>query len=104
MALARARCQPGSLSGALRDSGSKGAEFVALLSAALVDTRARHGAGAMEPYVDSDNPDRVLVWEKWATRADQESYMQWRTETGFAEALEPFLAEPPRILHLNESK
>ena len=82
----------------------KGAEFVALLSAALVDTRARHGAGAMEPYVDSDNPDRVLVWEKWATRADQESYMQWRTETGFVEALEPFLAEPPRILHLNESK
>ena len=41
---------------------------------------------------------------KWATRADQESYMQWRTETGFVEALEPFLAEPPRILHLNESK
>ena len=56
--LLEVNCKPG-----------KGAEFVALLSAALVDTRARHGAGAMEPYVDSDNPDRVLVWEKWATRA-----------------------------------
>ena len=91
--LLEVNCQPG-----------KGAEFLSLLVAALADTRARQGADAMEPYVDADNPDRVFVWEKWATRADQESYLQWRMETGFVEALGPFLAEPPRILHLNTAE
>ena len=78
----------------------KGAEFLTALIAALADTRARAGAGVMEPYVDADNPDRLFVWEKWATRADQESYLQWRVETGFLEALAPVLAEPPRIIHM----
>lgn len=90
--LLEVNCKPG-----------KGAEFVALLRTALADTRARKGAGAMEPYVDADNPDRVLVWEKWETRADQESYLQWRMETGFVEALGPFVSEPPRVLHLHSA-
>ena len=54
----------------------KGAEFLPALIAALADTRARQGAGAMEPYVDADNPDRLFVWEKWDSRSDQESYLQ----------------------------
>lgn len=58
----------------------------------------------MEPYVGADNPDRLFVWEKWATRADQESYLQWRTEAGFLEALAPALAEPPRIVHLRSAE
>lgn len=82
----------------------KGAEFLPALIAALADTRARQGAGAMEPYVDADNPDRLLVWEKWDSRADQESYLQWRMETGFVEALAPVLAEPPRIIHLGAAE
>ncbi len=86
-------CQPG-----------KGAEFLPALVAALADTRARPGAGAMEPYVDADNPDRLFVWEKWATRGDQESYLQWRVETGFLDALAPVLAEPPRIVHLTHGE
>ncbi len=83
-------CQPG-----------KGTEFLPALIAALADTRARQGAELIEPYVDAENPDRILIWEKWTTRADQESYLQWRMETGFVEALAPVLAEPPRIMHLS---
>lgn len=82
----------------------KGKEFLPALVAALAETRARKGAGAMEPYVDADNPDRLLVWEKWDSRADQESYLQWRMETGFVEALAPVLAEPPRIIHLHTAE
>ena len=82
----------------------KGAEFLPALIAALADTRARQGAGAMEAYVDADNPDRLFVWEKWDSRSDQESYLQWRVETGFVEALGPGLAEPPRIIHLGAAE
>ena len=65
---------------------------------------ARQGAGVMEPYSDADNPDRIFIWEKWATRADQESYLQWRLDIGFVEALAPVLAEPPRIIHLSAAE
>lgn len=81
-----------------------GEAFLPNLIAALADTRAREGAGVMEPYVDADNPDRILVWEKWTARAHQESYLQWRMETGFVEALAPVLAEPPRIIHLHAAE
>jgi quinol monooxygenase YgiN len=58
----------------------------------------------MEPYADADHPDRILVWETWATRADQESYLRWRRATGFLEGLGPYLAESPRILHLHRAE
>jgi quinol monooxygenase YgiN len=78
-----------------------GESVIPMIVASLTETRAYQGAELIEPYVDADNPDRLVIWEKWATKADQESYLAWRVETGMNEALAPVLAEPPRFLHLS---
>jgi quinol monooxygenase YgiN len=78
----------------------KGAEFLPVLLGALADTRAYEGCESVETYTDADNPDQVILWEKWAQRANQESYIGWRMETGLLDAIGPFLSGPPRIAHL----
>ncbi len=70
----------------------KGAEFLPVLLGALADTRAYEGCESVETYTDADNPDQVILWEKWAQRANQESYIGWRMETGLLDAIGPFLS------------
>ena len=60
----------------------KGAEFLEVLLPSLSDTRAFDGCLSVETYSNSDAPDTVFLWEKWAERSDQEAYMNWRVETG----------------------
>ena len=77
-----------------------GAEFLSVLLPSLVETRAYDGCELVETYVDCDDPDHIVLWEKWAARSNQEEYMSWRVETGALEAVGAFLAEPPRFFHL----
>lgn len=81
-----------------------GESVIPMIIASLADTRARKGAELIEAYVDADNPDHLVIWEKWTTRADQESYLAWRIETGMPEMLAPLLAEPLRIIHLSPAE
>lgn len=79
----------------------KGAELLATLKVALVDTRAFAGNEGIETYSDQDDPDLVVLWEKWATRADYEAYLAWRMETGLMDVLAPFMdTSKLRIVHL----
>ena len=50
----------------------QGAGLVAMLKEALVDTRAFEGCESVEVYTDADAPDRVILWEKFAKRANQD--------------------------------
>ena len=77
-----------------------GEAFLPGLLDLLVDTRAFEGCESVETYTDSDNPDRILLWEKWATREHQEAYLAWRTETGMMEMNASMMAEPLRFMHL----
>ena len=63
------QCQPG-----------KGAELLAILGSdqGLVATRAFEGCESIETYTDADNPDTIVLWEKFATRANHEAYLEWR--------------------------
>jgi quinol monooxygenase YgiN len=81
-----------------------GAAVIPGLLTSLVDTRAYAGAGLIEAYVDSDNPDRVVIWEKWESRPHQEAYLNWRVETGMIESLADVIAEPPRFTHLTAAE
>lgn len=81
-----------------------GAGVIPMIVASLSETRARQGAELIEPYIDADNPDHLVVWEKWATRADQESYLAWREESGMSAMLAPILAEPVRLIHLGPAE
>ena len=52
-----------------------GPGFLEMLLGALADTRAFEGCENVETYTDADDPDRIVLWEKWATREDQEAYL-----------------------------
>ncbi|MGE0305749.1 MAG: putative quinol monooxygenase [Acidimicrobiia bacterium] len=81
-----------------------GPDVLKAMLAALPDTRSYDGAELIEAYVDEDNPDCIMVWEKWAGRVNQESYVNWRTETGMLAQFEAVLASPPRFVHLGQEK
>ena len=79
-----------------------GAGLVETLKSALVDTRAFDGCESIEVYVDADEPDTVILWEKFATRAHHEAYLAWRVETGLLDMLAPILAEDLTITYLDD--
>ena len=80
----------------------QGAGFVALLKEALVDTRAFEGNEGIEVYTDQENPDLVVLWEKWRARSDYDAYLAWRMETGLMDVLAPFMdAANLRIVNLD---
>ena len=65
-------------------------DFFNYLRDILVDTRAYEGCIRLETYHEMEN-SKVLLIEEWEKIENQESYMQWRTETGLVEALEEFI-------------
>ena len=80
----------------------KGADLLAILSSdqGLVATRAFEGCESIEAYTDTDNPDTIVLWEKFATRADHEAYLAWRVETGLLDMLGPILASDLEVTYL----
>lgn len=77
-----------------------GASVLTALNEAVEDTLAFEGAELIEVYSDCDHPDRIVIWEKWAERANHEAYVEWREESGVMTALLNVVSEPPRFLHL----
>ena len=77
-----------------------GADSLPALLEALADTRAFEGNISIETYLDQDNPDRIILWEKWGTRENYEAYLAWRMETGMMEMIGPFLDGDPEFIHL----
>lgn len=71
------------------------------LQAALPDTRGFEGCEIVEVYTSPDDPNLVYLWEKWRTRADQEKYLKWRTESGSMAAMGAILDGPAQFLHLD---
>lgn len=64
-------------------------------------TRSQDGAEMIEPYVDIDDPDRIIVWQKWASLHQQQAYDSWRNDGESMDAFNQLLAEPARAVHLN---
>jgi quinol monooxygenase YgiN len=77
----------------------KGKELVEMLSGALVDTRAFEGCELVEVYTDNDNPDLVILWEKWGSRENYDAYLAWRIETGLMDALAAFMDTTTLQIH-----
>ena len=65
-------------------------DFFDYLRDILVDTRASTGCIRLDTYHEMEN-SKVLLVEEWEKIENQESYMQWRIETGLVEALTEFL-------------
>ena len=65
-------------------------DFFDYLRDILVDTRAYEVCIRLDTYHEMEN-SKVLLIEEWEKIENQESYMQWRIETGLVEALTEFL-------------
>lgn len=81
----------------------KGVELLAILRSeqGLTATRAFEGCESIEAYTDADNPDNIVLWEKFATRANHEAYLAWRIETGLLDALSSILASDLQVTYLD---
>ena len=82
----------------------KGADLLAILRSeeGLTATRAFEGCESIEAYTDADNPDNIILWEKFATRANHEAYLAWRIETGLLDALSSILASDLQVTYLDD--
>ena len=71
----------------------KQAGFLELLGGALPDTRAFDGCLKVETFAAEDGKSVLLV-EEWESKKHQETYFQWRVETGLVDALAPLSSGP----------
>ena len=76
----------------------KAPEFLDLLRGALAETRAYAGCIAVRTYAEAGGA-HVLLVEDWETKAHQEAYLNWRIETGFLDAIAPFVSGGPEVTH-----
>ena len=70
---------------------TKMAEFLNVMAAAAPDTRAFNGCRLFDIYVDDNTPGRVLFYEIWDSKPQQQAYLAWREETKFRDQIAPYL-------------
>lgn len=63
----------------------------------LPDTRPYKGCVSIEFVRSQDNPNHVLVMEKWDSRKDYESYINWRMETGIMNQMGDMIDGEPNL-------
>lgn len=59
-----------------------GSDLVAAFKGLLPDTRAYEGCISIDLYQNQDDPDVLVVYEKWETKDNYQKYLAWRQETG----------------------
>ena len=69
----------------------------------LAKTRECKGCIRIECYDVSDDPNTLVIWQKWKTKEDHQAYLTMRQESGLMEILGNDLAEPLVPLYLDAS-
>ena len=64
-----------------------GAAMRKALLEVLPETRSYKGCQWLELIVTQDDPDNLVVWERWDTRASYAAYLQWRVDKGVVSSL-----------------
>jgi quinol monooxygenase YgiN len=81
----------------------KADEFIAILKKTLGDTRARHGCEWVTVHQDQADPNAVVLIERWASKADDEAYREWRAGPGAIDGLGAIVAGPPTIRYFDDA-
>ncbi len=79
----------------------KGVQLVETFRTILPDTRSKEGCQSVEVTVNLDDPDNLVLVERWASRKSYESYLAWRQERGDLDNLMTLLAGPPSIRYFD---
>jgi quinol monooxygenase YgiN len=82
-----------------------GTQLVETMRALLPDTRNKDGCQGVEVTTNLDNPDNLVLVQRWATRQHYETYLAWRQQRGALDQLADLLTEPPsiRFFHLTSA-
>lgn len=64
-------------------------------------TREWPGCQSIECYESETNPREIVIWQKWATKENHESYVSMRKEKGDFDMLSDWVCSPPNIVALN---
>jgi quinol monooxygenase YgiN len=76
-------------------------QLVETFGALLPDTRRRPGCQGVEVTTNLDDPDNLVLVERWATRKQYEDYLAWRQQRGDLDKLAAALAGPPSIRYFD---
>ena len=71
--------------------------FEALLLKELPATRSYDGCEGLTVHRNMDEPNNVVLVERWVSRAHYDKYLAWREETGVLGQLGALLEDPPSI-------
>ena len=80
------------------------ADFERGIQQAFPETRAFPGCISVHACHHDSRPNTYIFLEHWRAKADYESYIKWRTETGFMQRMQDILVSPPvpRMLQVVE--
>jgi quinol monooxygenase YgiN len=76
-------------------------EFKGMMPTALIDTRKFKGCESYKVHVEQ-NTSTIFTISEWASRADNEAYLQWRTETGFFDEVAVFFSGEPIFRYFDQ--
>jgi len=65
-------------------------------------TRGWKGCQSIELYESREDPNVILIWQRWDSKEDQESYVKHRHEDGTFELLGELVACPPEITPIKD--
>jgi quinol monooxygenase YgiN len=65
-------------------------------------TRRWKGCVSIQCYIDQDDPNTIVLWEKWEQRQDHVDYLIMRTNTGFFDKVGSMFVAEPVIIHLGK--
>ena len=71
-------------------------DFCVQIPEALKETRAFPGFVDISIRRNADDPSHVIFIEEWASRADHEAYVAFRTQSGVMDQMAAMLTSPPR--------
>ena len=85
----------------VKANAGTGADMVGTFKSILPDTRAYDGCLGVEVYQNQDDPDVVVLVEKWESKAHYEKYFGWRQETGLVDQLVQAIQGPPSLRYFD---
>jgi quinol monooxygenase YgiN len=80
----------------------KEAELVSAFAEVLPDTRAYDGCESLTAHRNLDRPGQLLLVERWGSRNQHETYLQWRGERGDLDRLGALMAGPPDVRYCED--
>lgn len=79
-------------------------ELEDVLAVFIPETKAFDGCSDIKLVQNQDDLLHLTTIENWDSRAYNEKYLAWRTETGGLETLSQLVSEPPKLTYFDELK